>query len=448
MNTSESKFADLENSLDSLFGSDDDLAFDLNDLDKAESAIENAWRILIVDDEPEIHNVTKLTLNYFEFDKRRLVFDSAYSGTEARTMLENDPGYALVLLDVVMEADDAGLQVVNHIREVLKNKYIRIVLRTGQPGAAPEDEVVTRYDIDDYKAKTELTSQKLVTTVVSALRAYRELQRVDQLVQQRTAELHKAHSDITDSIVAAKRIQTAILPSTDYISQFLPNFFVFYRPKDIVSGDFYWFAQYGAKSILANIDCTGHGVPGAIMSVFSYNLLNHVVHFQKILDPAGILNELDKTLRLYLNNESSNSDTTVHNGMDMSVIVIDHETSICETASANHLVLYVHQGEIQEITGDKMPIGESYHESKTFSTRTVNLAKGGRLYLFTDGITDQFGGDQGRKYSSKRLKEFLLRIQELPLSQQVVEIETEFLSWKRNFPQTDDICLIGIQPLG
>ncbi|HAJ63322.1 MAG TPA: adenylate/guanylate cyclase, partial [Cyanobacteria bacterium UBA8543] len=140
----------------------------------------DSWKILVVDDEAEIHNVTKLVLNDFTFEGKSLIFISAYSGEEAKALIEEHPDTALILLDVVMEADDAGLEVVKYIRDVLGNSLVRIILRTGQPGQAPEDVVIIHYDINDYKTKTELTTRKLFTAIVTALRAFRALKKLEE----------------------------------------------------------------------------------------------------------------------------------------------------------------------------------------------------------------------------------------------------------------------------
>lgn len=156
------------------------------------------WKVLIVDDEPEVHAVTKLALNDFQFQNKRLEFMSAYSGAEARTLLSEQPDIAIVLLDVVMETDDAGLQVARYIREQLQNQFVRIILRTGQPGQAPERQVIVDYDINDYKSKTELTAQKLFTVIMSSLRSYRDIISLEQS-RQGLAKIIDASVDLFSS---------------------------------------------------------------------------------------------------------------------------------------------------------------------------------------------------------------------------------------------------------
>ena len=158
----------------------DDFLFSDEPTEVVEQEASGTWKVIIVDDEPEVHAVTKLALSDFEFQKKRLEFLSAYSGEEARKVIIDHPDAAIVLLDVVMETDDAGLQVAKYIREIAKNNHIRIILRTGQPGQAPERQVIVNYDINDYKSKTELTAQKLFTVVMSSLRSYRDILAIEQ----------------------------------------------------------------------------------------------------------------------------------------------------------------------------------------------------------------------------------------------------------------------------
>ena len=158
---------------------DDELIFAEEDEAPEEKPLEPNWKILIVDDDIEIHNITKLALNDFTFENKLITFISAYSGKEAKEIIEANPDIALILLDVVMETEEAGLEVVKYIRDILDNKLVRIILRTGQPGQVPEDVVIVSYDINDYKTKTELTNKKLFTTVVTALRAFRALTQIE-----------------------------------------------------------------------------------------------------------------------------------------------------------------------------------------------------------------------------------------------------------------------------
>lgn len=426
---------------------DDEEDLVLLDDDSEEVAARPKWRILIVDDEEEVHRVTKLALSNFQFEGQEIEFDHAYSGKEAREKLANFGDYALVLLDVVMEADDSGLQVVNHIRNQLGNKYTRIVLRTGQPGMAPEENVVNDYDIDDYKTKTELTAQKLHTSVVSSLRAYRELKRVDQLVQERTAELEELNQNLMDSIYYAERIQRTILPDLASIREVLPHSFVFFQPKDIVSGDFFFFEHKANVTIIANIDCTGHGVPGAFMSLMGHSLLQQTVHEMEIVVPDAILYNLDERVRSTLKQDERNFRSGgVADGMDLAICVIHHTTRELVFAGAQRPLYVIRNGEVLQLAGNKNPVGDSRIEEKVFEAHRLRLEPGDRLFLFTDGFTDQFGGENNRKYGTKRFREFLLATSSFSLQDQGLALKLEFNQWRGEIDQTDDVCLIGLEP--
>ena len=201
---------------------DNDLFMFADEVSPEVETTRQPWKLLIVDDDPEIHEITTLVLEDFTFDNRPLTFLNAHSGTDARKIISEHPDIALILLDVVMEAEDSGLKLVKHIRDTVHNSYVRIILRTGQPGQAPEREVVENYDINDYKEKTELTAQKLVTSVISSLRTYTGILTIAQLndeleekVLMRTAELEESLNIIKQDEEAGKKIQFKLLPENN-----------------------------------------------------------------------------------------------------------------------------------------------------------------------------------------------------------------------------------------
>jgi len=452
--------ANLHSAHDSQSGMNfDNLDFEIEGLEftdepEVQASLDNPWRVLIVDDDEQIHTVTTMAIRNFRFQDRPLEILHAFSGQEARDIMKKESGIALVLLDVVMETDQAGLETVEYIRNALGNTLTRVVLRTGQPGLAPEKEVISEYDIDDYKDKTDLTVDKLNTLMFSSLRAYGEMMRIEGLVRERTArieeqndELKRKNQDIVDSMTYARRIQTALLPPVEYINQYVNNFYVFFKPKDIVSGDLYWFSRIGDASIVANIDCTGHGIPGALMSIFAYNLLNQVVNFELNERPAEILYSLDEKLRGYLESQHGNEENHVRDGMDLTVMRLDHTTQEVSFASANRPVYHFSSGELEVIDGDKNPIGSfAFYPEKQFTEHKRRFANGDRIFLFTDGITDQFGGENGKKFTSKRLRELLLATIDLTLGEQMSELNSVFEEWKKAHSQTDDISFLAIQP--
>ncbi len=256
--------------------------------------------------------------------------------------------------------------------------------------------------------------------------------------------IEQKNKDITDSISYAKKIQHAILPENALIQKHIPHSFVLYMTKDIVSGDFYWFAHMDDVSIIAAIDCTGHGVPGAFMSLIGYNLLNKIVNEQKIIDPKDILFELNNgVLETLYKNESQSKD-----GMDCAICKINHKTNTMDYAGAMRPLWIVSNGELTEVKADKIPIGTKQQdrvETIAYTTHTFNLNKGDSFYIFTDGYADQFGGSKEKKYSTGKFKDLIIQNASLDFKTQHDNIKAEHLAWKGPHEQVDDILVIGFK---
>ena len=253
------------------------------------------------------------------------------------------------------------------------------------------------------------------------------------------------NKDITDSISYARKIQHAILPSDTLIKTHIPDSFVLYMTKDIVSGDFYWFSHFEDFSIIAAVDCTGHGVPGAFMSLIGYNLLNRIVNERKITDPKNILMELNNgVLGVLHKNESESKD-----GMDIAICKINHKKNTLEYSGAMRPLWIIHSnGELSEIKADKIPIGTKQKDREeviAYTTHTIETKKGDAFYIFTDGYADQFGGKKDKKYSTGKFKELLLANSKLDFITQETNIKQEHLVWKDENEQVDDILIIGFR---
>lgn len=250
------------------------------------------------------------------------------------------------------------------------------------------------------------------------------------------------NKDILDSISYARKIQHAILPQDDLIKTYLPQSFVLYMTKDIVSGDFYWFTHINNCSIIAAVDCTGHGVPGAFMSLIGYNILNKIVNEQKTTDPKDILYELNNgVLEALYKNESESKD-----GMDIAICKINHSENTLDYAGAMRPLWIVNNGSLREIKADKIPIGtrhESREEPLKYTTHTIHVTKGDSFYIFTDGYADQFGGHKNKKFSTSKFKELILKNASENFSTQEKNIKLEHQHWKGDFEQVDDILVIG-----
>lgn len=419
------------------------------------------WKILIVDDEEDIHSVIKLSLDNFIFENRKIQFLDAYSGEQAREILMQHDDIALVLLDVVMETDHAGLNFVKFIRETIKNHFIRIVLWTGQPGHAPKKEVVMLYEINDYKTKTDLTDDNIFTAVLSSIRSYNSMmiiegyrQSLEEKVKERTKTIEEQKNKITDSITYARKIQESLLPSERLIKQYFPESFVFYRPKDIVSGDFYWIAcpstdekgNRNEKIFIAAADCTGHGVPGAFMSMIGKTLLGEIVNTKKIFKPSDILQELNKGIIESLNQDTDKEDIQ-SDGMDITVCQIDYNAKTVEFSCANHIVFIVKGDTIEMVEGDIYSIGGLFTilQKPTFSNHNIAIEDEMSIYLFSDGFQDQFGGEKGQKFMLNRFKELVFSIRHLPMEEQRNILRETHEKWRGNTRQIDDVLVIGIK---
>jgi PAS domain S-box-containing protein len=270
----------------------------------------------------------------------------------------------------------------------------------------------------------------------------KEAQQMNEELRQNREEL-KQKKQITDSINYAKRIQEALLPHEDVMYNRFPHSFVLYKPKDIVSGDFYWFHSEKKYTAIAAIDCTGHGVPGAFMSVMANSLLNEIVVEKKIISPDLILNQLqEKVIRTLRQTET---DGQSHDGMDIAICVIDNKNLVLAFAGANRPLYWVRNGVLEEVKGNKMPIGGARFLGKTFEKHVISLEPQDRIYLASDGYQDQFGGEENRKFSSKRLKELIVQQQHIPMNQQGNVFGNTINEWLGQNKQIDDILLIGFE---
>ena len=271
---------------------------------------------------------------------------------------------------------------------------------------------------------------------------------LEEKVEQRTTELRHekekveaAHKDIKDSINYAKKIQTAILPQDEQFAKLLPGSFVLFKPKDIVSGDFYWITQSGEAVLYATADCTGHGVPGGFMTMLGTSLLNEIVNEKKISEPAAVLNELREKIISSLRQTGASGESK--DGMDMVLCRI--EKNKLTYAAANNSLYIIRNGLLKEYKPDKQPIGFYGDEKKPFTQHEIELMPGDMIFTFTDGYADQFGGEKGKKFKYRQLEDLLCDIYAKPLSEQKKILDTTIEKWKEGYDQVDDILIIGIQ---
>jgi len=267
----------------------------------------------------------------------------------------------------------------------------------------------------------------------------------NKIIEDKNYLVEAQHKDIKDSIKYAERIQGAILPPKHLWNSILPNSFVLYKPKDILSGDFYWIAETDEYKFIAAADCTGHGVPGALISIVNYNLLNRAVLEKHIVNPGEILDAVNIWLTESLHQTIDNS--TVKDGMDISLISINKFTDEIKFSGANNpLFVYSEDGTVKEYKGDKFPVGSFVEEqSLNFTTLSIEVNKGDMLYLFSDGYADQFGGTKGKKLKIKALKEEFNKIKSKTTTEQKQHLNDLFSNWKGDLEQVDDVLIIGIE---
>lgn len=268
---------------------------------------------------------------------------------------------------------------------------------------------------------------------------------LENKVAERTKELEEKNRDIMGSITYARRIQEAILPSKDTIYKKLKKVFILYQPKDIVSGDFYWFAEENGTKIFAVVDCTGHGVPGAFMSMIGHNLLHQIVLEKGVTDPGEILNNLHRGVQEAL--RQGHNEISTNDGMDVSIIAINDAKKEIKWAGANRpLVMVSKEGELSKLDGNKYPIGGAqYDVNRSFTTHVVNASKASMAYMFSDGYADQFGGEKGKKFMVKRFHELLGSIHLKSADEQRTDLKNHFEQWRSNHEQVDDVLIVGIE---
>ena len=253
--------------------------------------------------------------------------------------------------------------------------------------------------------------------------------------------IERQNNEILKSIRYAKRIQNSILPLEEKINRVLTKNFVLYRTKDIVSGDFYWFMHHEGRSILAVIDCTGHGIPGALLTMIAYATLNKIVFDKAIRDAGAILTHLHKELDQLL---TTNEDATPQ-GMDVSLCVIDRSVMRLQYAGAGRKLYFVRNQELREIPGDKFPIGSYTEPGHLYQSNSILLQKKDTIYLTSDGYPDQFGGERGKKFMVGNFKRMLIEIADLPMDEQYEIVRQRLEDWQGDYDQTDDICVIGLK---
>jgi serine phosphatase RsbU (regulator of sigma subunit) len=266
---------------------------------------------------------------------------------------------------------------------------------------------------------------------------------LEQKVKERTAEIQAQKEEITSSIEYASRIQMAMLPMEDHFKTSFSEYFIYFKPRDIVSGDFYWIGEDEKNVYLIVADCTGHGVPGAFMSTLGISSLNEIITNNKDLQANIVLNLLRNKIKTSLHQTGKEGEAA--DGMDIALCVLNKNKKTLQYAGAYNPLYIFQKGEFKEYKADRMPIGIYYGEKESFTNYEINIKKGDTIYIFSDGLVDQFGGPNGAKFKSAKFKKLLLEINDKPMDEQYSIIDKEFRNWKGSFDQVDDIAIIGFR---
>ncbi|MDC0584675.1 tetratricopeptide repeat protein, partial [Bacteroidales bacterium] len=378
----------------------------------------------------EIQQLTE-AIHYY-----KLYYESGYRFVQGEVISEKEPYIELA----------KNVKMVKYLQKEIRKQKLITQYETAQKQQELE---IKNYQLENEREKKKrfqwiliLAAIFIVSVAILAINLYKQnvsrKKANEKLIKQNELIVNQ-QTQITDSIYSARRIQNATLLPERFISKILDNYFILNLPRDIVSGDFYWLAEKSNHKVIAIADCTGHGVPGATMSMLGIAYMNDVVNTMQTISPDAILEELRKRVVNSLHSEQTVSQSW--DGIDMALITIKDDT--LKFAGANNPLLILRNHEIIELKPDRMPIG--YHlRAKNFTVQEFKLEKNDMLFMFSDGIIDQLGGNAGKRFLKRRLHSILIEISDKPLSEQKEIILQQYLNWRGNNDQTDDIILMGI----
>ncbi len=391
-----------------------------------------------------------------KFDKKDDMLQAKKSALE---ISHNELNSALVI-----QSEEKAKFEKEKIKVQEKNKKIWQMSETVYIEKKKVDEQVEQLQLEKEKLETEKkkVDEKIKKLWSQSIAIHKEKEKINEI----KIEIEIKHREVIDSVNYAKRIQEAILPSLTEISECFPDSFVLFKPKNIVSGDFYWFSQKKGKKIIASVDCTGHGVPGAFMSLIGNTLLNQIVNEKGITDPAEILDQLNKGVNQSLHQTKNDSES--RDGMDVAICCFEFPTYNSETtigiaqdklgagvwrmgelrlqyAGANRSLYIIKNNILEETKSNKFPIGGlDYNNLKKFTTHTFQLKKNDSIYVSTDGFADQFG-ENNKKLKTTKFKEILISIKDQTMQEQKIYLDSFIENWRGDLEQTDDILVIGIR---
>jgi serine phosphatase RsbU (regulator of sigma subunit) len=267
--------------------------------------------------------------------------------------------------------------------------------------------------------------------------------KTNRVLKSKNEIIEEKNKSITDSINYAKRLQNAILPSADSVNEILPEHFILYEPKDIVSGDFYWVSDHDNKFMVAAIDCTGHGVPGALLSIVGHNAINQSVNEMGITKPSEVMNSMNTIIKKILHQDRGSD---IRDGMDMALCTFDKATGTLEYCGANNPIYIVNEKGLNIIKGSKLTVGSLQEDVKTTpENHSIPMKTGECFYIFSDGYADQFGGKDNKKFKTSRMQELIVSLKNHSMADQKKMIHEAFKNWKGSNEQVDDVLVIGVR---
>ncbi|MBL7950481.1 MAG: PAS domain S-box protein [Flavobacteriales bacterium] len=332
-----------------------------------------------------------------------------------------------------------------HPREFLHRSATRIADAWEQKGLVYEDIplVTAKGDVIDVESSVRVTSYRGDPAIILLARDIRERLSLQRKLSTQQAVVQEQNHQLLSSIRYAQRIQRAVLPEAEQLQKIFPESFILYRPRDIVSGDLYWFAEKDGKAIVAAADCTGHGVPGALLSLIGASLFQEMVMEKACTDPGAILDGAREGMISALNKQDA--ETIQRDGMNAAVISFDRASMTVAHAGGFSPLFLIREGELMEFKGDRMSVGPYEGSPKAFETTRIEARLGDRLFIFSDGFQDQFGGTEGKKIMSSRLKTWIRETSVLSMDDQYQVLSDRFRLWKGAHEQVDDVLLIGLQ---
>ncbi len=392
--------------------------------------------VLIVDDRIENLIAAEAVLK-----NRNYKIDRADSGYKAIQMVAiND--YDCILLDVQMPEMD-GFEVAEILSANEKTKDIPIIFLTA---LSTEKEFMMK----GYKSgAVEYLSKPLDSDILKIkVETFAQINKQKKFIKNAQKELHKTNSSleaytsqVNSSIRYAKNIQNAILPSEEIIKRVFSESFVFYKPCHIVGGDFYWFTIKSGKALLACVDCTGHGVPGALMSMIGSNMLKNIVEEKNLTNPAAILDEMNRKLRTTFNH--NNVGGIIVDGMEAAICSFDLDSKELQYAGAGRPLLVIRKDGHEVVKADNYGISHYTPPQHKFTNHVVNISEDDYIYMFTDGYTDQFGGEKGKRFMKSKFVDLINSVRVLEMKEQAAFIEKTFDAWKGDVDQVDDVLVMG-----